>query len=242
MSAENSHPSEPPYTSSASPENPQVVWHEHSVSRENREQLNRHRGCVLWFTGLSGSGKSTIANAVDVELHRRGFHSFLLDGDNIRHGLCAGPNLLQAEHSPEFAARFGLGFGQLDREENIRRVGAVAQLFASAGLIALTAFVSPYRRDRERVRQWVEGHGQAGDFVEIFVDTPLDVCEARDPKGLYKQARAGKINNFTGISDPYEPPVAPEIHLTNFSLSPGQLAEEVLETLRQLAILPATQS
>jgi adenylylsulfate kinase len=219
-------------------ENPQVVWHDHSVSRENREQHNGHRGCVLWFTGLSGSGKSTIANAVDVLLHERGAHSFLLDGDNIRHGLCAGPNLLQAEHDEAFATRFGLGFGPLDREENIRRVGSVAQLFASAGLIVLTAFVSPYRRDRARVRKWVEQQGRPGDFMEVFVDTPLEVCEARDPKGLYKQARAGKISNFTGISDPYEPPVAPEIHLTDVTRSPGQLAEEVIKLLSERGVLP----
>ena len=220
-----------------SAENPQVVWHEHAITREAREQLNGHRGCVLWFTGLSGSGKSTIANAVDVLLHERGVYSFLLDGDNIRHGLCAGPNLLQSEHGEDYAARFGLGFGPLDREENIRRVGAVAQLFASAGLIVLTAFVSPYRRDRERVRKWVEEQGRQGDFIEVYVDTPLEVCEARDPKGLYKQARAGKISNFTGISDPYEPPTAPEIHLTDVTRSPIDLASDVFNLLVERGIL-----
>ncbi len=156
-----------------------------------------HRGAVVWFTGLSGSGKSTVANIVDSLLHERRVHSIVLDGDNLRHGLCAGPNMLQTEHGEEFAKRFGLGFGPLDREENIRRVGSVTQLFASAGMIVLTAFVSPYRRDRNRVRQWVESQGKVGDFVEVFVDAPLEVCEGRDPKGLYKQARAGKISNFT---------------------------------------------
>ncbi len=177
---------------------PHVVWHEHAVDRESRERRMGHRGCVVWFTGLSGSGKSTVANAVDQLLFQRGVHTFLLDGDNIRHGLCAGPNLLSDEHGKDFADRFGLGFGPLDREENIRRIGAVAQLLVSAGLITLTAFVSPYRLDRDRVRKWVERNGRVGDFIEVFVDTPLEVCESRDPKGLYKLARAGKIPNLQG--------------------------------------------
>lgn len=197
-----------------------------------------HRGAVLWFTGLSGSGKSTVANVVDELLHQQSVHTMLLDGDNIRHGLCAGPNLLAAEHGPEFAQRFGLGFGPMDREENIRRVGATTQLFAAAGLIVLTAFVSPYRRDRARVRKWIESQGQVGDFVEIFVDAPLEVCESRDPKGLYKQARAGKILNFTGISDPYEAPEAPEIHLQTQHRHPRELAEEVVMWLQKQRIVP----
>ena len=210
---------------------PKVVWHAQDVDRSSRERLTGHSGCVVWFTGLSGSGKSTVANALDALLNARGVHTYLLDGDNIRHGLCAGPNLLEAQHGKEFADRFGLGFGPLDREENIRRIGCVAQLLVSAGLITLTAFVSPYRRDRQLVRQWVEDHGQAGDFVEVFVDTPLEVCEARDPKGLYKLARAGKIPNFTGISDPYEAPEQPEIHLQAGERSADQLAAEVLQAL-----------
>lgn len=197
-----------------------------------------HRGAVLWFTGLSGSGKSTVANVVDELLHQQSIHTMLLDGDNIRHGLCAGPNLLTAEHGPEFAQRFGLGFGAMDREENIRRVGATTQLFAAAGLIVLTAFVSPYRRDRARVRKWIESQGQVGDFVEIFVDAPLEVCESRDPKGLYKQARAGTIPNFTGISDPYEAPEAPEIHLQTQHRHPRELAEEVVMWLQTQRIIP----
>jgi adenylylsulfate kinase len=188
---------------------PKVVWHQQSVDRASRQRLLGQRGCVVWFTGLSGSGKSTVANAVDVLLQQRGAATYLLDGDNIRHGLCAGPNLLSQRHDPAFAERFGLGFGPLDREENIRRIGAVAQLFVAAGLITLTAFVSPYRRDRARVRQWIEEHGESGDFIEVFVDAPLEVCESRDPKGLYQLARQGKIANFTGISDPYEAPEAP---------------------------------
>lgn len=216
---------------------PKVVWHEQSVDRESREKLKQQKGCVLWFTGLSGSGKSTVANAVDVLLNERGSHTFLLDGDNIRHGLCAGPNLLEEEHGPEFAERFGLGFSADDREENIRRIGSAAQLFVSSGLITLTAFVSPYRKDRERVRSWVEKHGAPGDFIEVFVDTPLEVCESRDPKGLYKLAREGKIPNFTGISDPYEAPETPEIHLQAGTESPQTLAQQVLEELKKRSII-----
>ena len=210
---------------------PHVVWHAHAVDRASRQQRMGHRGCVVWFTGLSGSGKSTVANAVDSLLYERGVHTFLLDGDNIRHGLCAGPNLLSEEHGSDFAQRFGLGFGPLDREENIRRIGAVAQLLVSAGLVTLTAFVSPYRLDRDRVRKWVEKHGQLGDFIEVFVDAPLEVCESRDPKGLYKLAREGKIPNFTGISDPYEAPTSPELHLNAGIQSPKELAEQVVAEL-----------
>ena len=167
---------------------PQVVWHTQSVTLQQRTQRNRHKPAVLWFTGLSGSGKSTIANIVDRMLFERGCQSFLLDGDNVRHGLCAGPNLLEPVYGAEFSKRFGLGFGQQDREENIRRVGAITELFASAGFICLTAFVSPYRRDREWVRACVEKQNGGGTFVEVFVDTPLEICIARDPKGLYQQA------------------------------------------------------
>ncbi len=221
---------------------PHVVWHAHSVDRASRQQRMGHRGCVVWFTGLSGSGKSTVANAVDQLLYQRGVHTFLLDGDNIRHGLCAGPNLLSEEHGTEFAERFGLGFGPLDREENIRRIGAVAQLLVSAGLVTLTAFVSPYRRDRQRVRAWVEKHGQQGDFIEVYVDAPLEVCESRDPKGLYKLAREGKIPNFTGISDPYEAPESPELHLDASRQTPAQLAELVVAELIRRQVISATQT
>ncbi|RMF37299.1 MAG: adenylyl-sulfate kinase [Planctomycetota bacterium] len=219
-------------------QSPRVVWHEHAVDRAARERLMGHRGCVVWFTGLSGSGKSTVANAVDAVLHARGVHSYLLDGDNIRHGLCAGPNLLRKEHGESFANRFGLGFDPLDREENIRRIGAVAQLMASAGLVVLTAFVSPYRRDRQRVRRWVTEHGRPDDFVEVYVDTPLELCERRDPKGLYKLARAGKIANFTGIDDPYEPPEQPELVLPGGDGTPHELAQQVVQWLESRQIIP----
>ncbi len=217
---------------------PFVVWHEHSVSREDRERVNGHQGCVLWFTGLSGSGKSTIANQVDFLLNQRAVHTFLLDGDNVRHGLCAGPAKLEAVHGESFARRFGLGFGAEDREENIRRVGSVAQLFVASGLIVLTAFVSPYRRDRLRVRSWIESQGRPGDFIEVFVDTPIELCEQRDPKGLYKQAREGKIANFTGISDPYEPPENADLVLDTASRSPLESAEQVIAFLQARGVLP----
>lgn len=205
-----------------------VHWHEHSVSRDEREQLNRHKGCVIWFTGLSACGKSTIANLVDHKLHALGLHSFVLDGDNVRHGLNAGPGMLKERHGEEFAKRFGLGFSAQDREENIRRIGAVAKLFSEAGLITLTAFISPYRRDRDAVRATMT----AGDFIEVFVDAPLEVCEARDPKGLYKKARAGEIKGFTGIDDPYEAPAKPELVLNAATKDAETLAGEVINYLR----------
>ncbi len=204
-----------------------VKWHEHQVSREKREQQGGHKGCVIWFTGLSGSGKSTVANALDHKLYQRGIRSYVLDGDNVRHTLNAGPGMLKDTHGETFADRFGLGFSAIDREENIRRIGAVAQLFAEAGVIASTAFISPYRIDRDRVRN----NMQAGDFIEVFVDTPLEVCEQRDPKGLYKKARAGEIKGFTGIDDPYEAPEAPELTLAAAEKTPDQLADEVFDYL-----------
>jgi adenylylsulfate kinase len=204
-------------------------WHAHSVSREEREQLNGHQGCVIWFTGLSACGKSTVANLVDHKLHSRGVRSFVLDGDNVRHGLNAAPAALKERHGEEFAKRFGLGFSAQDREENIRRIGAVAELFASAGIVALTAFISPYRRDRDAVRERLK----AGDFIEVFVDAPIEVCEARDPKGLYKKARAGEIKGFTGIDDPYEPPAKPELRLDAATKSAERLADEVIAYLQK---------
>jgi adenylylsulfate kinase len=207
---------------------PIVVWHEHAVSREDRERLNGHRGCVVWFTGLSGCGKSTVANAVDRKLHEQGVRTYVLDGDNVRHGLNATPQMLAARYSEAFAQRFGLGFGQEDREENIRRVGAVARLMCDAGLVTLTAFVSPYRADRDEVR----ANLGAGDFLEVFVDAPIEVCEARDPKGLYKKARAGEIKDFTGVNAPYEAPLSPELVLKSAEASPEELAEQVLRFLK----------
>jgi len=214
-----------------------VTWHQHHVDRQARERLNGHRGCVVWFTGLSGCGKSTVANELDHLLHQAGIHTFLLDGDNIRHGLNASPDLL-SQYGDDHARRFGLGFTAEDRCENIRRIGAVAELFASAGLVTLTAFVSPYRHDRDGVRRSVEQRGAAGDFVEVFVDAPLDVCEARDPKGLYKQARAGHLKGFTGIDDPYEPPLQPEITLDAARQPPIELARQVKQYLRSTGKIP----
>ena len=167
-----------------------VVWHQATVTRQRRELQNGHRGAIIWFTGLSGSGKSTLAHAVEEALHQKGCRTFVLDGDNVRHGLCGD-----------------LGFSEAGRIENIRRVGEMAKLFMEAGVIVLTAFISPYRADRERVRNMVK----EGDFIEVYCDTPLEICESRDVKGMYKKARAGLIGEFTGISSPYEAPETPEL-------------------------------
>lgn len=164
---------------------PNIVWHQATVTRRRREAQNGHASCVLWFTGLSGSGKSTLAHAVEEELHLRGCRTFVLDGDNVRHGLCGD-----------------LSFSEADRSENVRRVGEAAKLFVEAGVIVLTAFISPFRDDRERVRRLI---GDA-DFIEIYCHCPLEVCEERDVKGLYRKARQGLIKEFTGISAPYEEP------------------------------------
>ena len=202
-----------------------IVWHAHTVSREDRESRLGQRGVVVWFTGLSGCGKSTIANELDRLLIDRGATCTLLDGDNVRHGLCAPPSVLQEEHGEEFAGRFGLGFGPIDREENIRRIG-------------LAAFVSPYQRDRDRVRKTIEGSGRAGDFLEVFVDTPLEICKQRDPKGLYQKAIAGEIKNFTGISDPYDAPPSPEIHLKwREGQTPHDQATEIIREMEIRGVL-----
>ncbi|WP_323754019.1 adenylyl-sulfate kinase [Marinobacter sp.] len=169
-----------------------IVWHDHKITRAERASNKNQKPCLLWFTGLSGSGKSTIANALDVALHERGYHTFLLDGDNVRHGLCSD-----------------LGFSDDDREENIRRVGEVCKLFADAGLIVMSAFISPFTSDRRMVRKLFP----AGEFIEVFMDAPLETCESRDPKGLYKKARSGEIKHFTGIDSPYEVPSHPELRL-----------------------------
>ena len=212
-----------------SPSGVEVHWHDHAVSRTERETLNGNKGCVVWFTGLSACGKSTVANLVDHKLHQLGKHSFVLDGDNVRHGLNAGPGMLKDIHGEEFAKRFGLGFSAQDREENIRRIGAVAKLFAESGTVALTAFISPYKVDRDRVRKSLA----EGDFVEIFVDAPIEICEQRDPKGLYKKARAGELKGFTGIDDPYEAPTAPELKLDAGTKTAEQLADEVIAYLKK---------
>jgi len=195
-----------------------IVWHDHHVNKAERAALKGQHPCILWFTGLSGSGKSTIANAVETKLLERGKHTYLLDGDNIRHGL-----------------NKGLGFSDEDRIENIRRIGEVAKLFVDAGIIVLTAFISPFQSDRDRIRALV---GEE-EFVEVFVDTPLDVCETRDPKGLYKKARAGEIPNFTGIDSPYEAPNAPEVHLGNDSISVETAALQVIDYLETKGYLNA---
>ena len=213
------------FTLSRMNEKTHIVWHQQSIQRP--------RGCVVWFTGLSGSGKSTVANCVDAKLFQLGCQSFVLDGDNIRHGLNASPEILEGKHGQEFAARFGLGFSAQDREENIRRIGCVADIFCSSSTIALTAFVSPYRLDRQRVRELVVESGTSSDFVEVFVDTPLEICEQRDPKGLYQKARAGEIKGFTGIDAPYEAPENPEVHLDGRQ-PVEQLAEQTIEYLRSI--------
>lgn len=211
-----------------------VRWHESTISRDQRETSAGHRGCVIWFTGLSGSGKSTLANEVDRQLHARGHRSFILDGDNVRHGLNASPKILETIHGQPFAKRFGLGFGPEDRKENIRRVGAVAELFTQAGIITLTAFISPYRSDREAVRKMLP----AADFIEVYVKAPLDICESRDPKGLYKKARAGEISGFTGIDAPYEEPEKAEITVESTTKSPQVLAEQILVWLERAKVIP----
>jgi adenylylsulfate kinase len=187
-----------------------VVWHRATVTRARREQLNGHRGAIIWFTGLSGAGKSTLAHAVEEKLHQIDCRTFVLDGDNVRHGLCGD-----------------LGFSAKDREENIRRVGEVAKLFMEAGVIVLTAFISPYRADREHVRGMVEH----GDFMEIFCDSPVEVCESRDVKGLYKKARSGQIADFTGISSPYEAPFNPELSVNTGELTQDECVQQILNEM-----------
>ncbi len=167
-----------------------TVWHHATVTRERRQAQNNHKSLILWFTGLSGSGKSTLAHATEEKLHQMGCRTFVFDGDNVRHGLCGD-----------------LDFSEADRKENIRRIGEMAKLFTEAGVIALTAFISPFRADRRKVRELVP----EGDFLEVYCQCPIEVCETRDVKGLYKKARAGEIKDFTGISSPYEAPENPEL-------------------------------
>ena len=189
-----------------------IKWHSSHVARKDRETLLKQQGCTLWFTGLPSSGKSTTAFTLEHELLRRGYLAYVLDGDNVRHGL-----------------NKNLGFSAEDREENIRRIGEVAKLFADAGLITMTSFISPYRKDRDLARRIHEETGIR--FIEIFVDTPVDVCEQRDPKGLYQKARKGEIRGFTGVDDPYEAPERPEIIIKTEELSPADLTAELLAFL-----------
>ncbi len=217
----------------------QVYYHAGTVTQEERKALLKQSGATLWFTGLSGSGKSTLAVAVEQVLIQRGHPAYVLDGDNIRFGLNAGPKILMDSrgYSEEQAKRFGLGFSAADREENIRRIGEVAKIFADAGLLALTSFISPYRKDRDAARK-IHEQSKTGaiPFIEVYLDTPIACCEQRDPKGLYKQARdavaAGKGMGFTGVDDPYEPPVNPEI---TFDASKHTVEEGVAMVINYLS-------
>ncbi len=195
-----------------------ITWHEGHVNRAERGQLLRQKGATLWFTGLSGSGKSTIAFTLEHALVQRGRLAYVLDGDNIRHGL-----------------NKNLGFSAADRAENIRRIGEVARLFADAGVITMTSFISPYRKDRDGVRALHQK--DALPFIEVFVNTPIATCETRDPKGLYKKARAGELKNFTGIDDPYEAPAAPELTIDATNISPQDAATQLLQYLAQQGII-----
>ncbi|WP_104027641.1 adenylyl-sulfate kinase [Vibrio jasicida] len=193
-----------------------IVWHQHSVDKQFRAGLKKQKPAVLWFTGLSGAGKSTVAGALENRLAELGYHTYLLDGDNVRHGLCSD-----------------LGFSEQDRRENIRRIGELAKLMADAGLIVLSAFISPHRAERQLVRDLVPG----GEFIEVFVNASLDVCESRDPKGLYKKARAGEIPNFTGIDSEYQAPANPEIDLPAGEKSVEELVELCLIDLKQRGVI-----
>jgi adenylylsulfate kinase len=221
-----------------------ITWHEGAVTREERETLLKQKGCTLWFTGLSGSGKSTLAVALEQVLTRRGHAAYVLDGDNVRFGLNASPKILRETrgYSDAAADRFGLAFSAEDREENIRRIGEVAKLFADAGLITLASFVSPYRKDRDAVRTIHETNKTGAlPFFEVHVSTPIDVCETRDPKGLYKQARAavasGRGMGFTGVDDPYEAPANAELTIDTGALSTREAVAEVLQFLQSRGII-----
>jgi adenylylsulfate kinase len=194
-----------------------IVWHQGAVTRADREQMNGHKGCTVWLTGLSGSGKSTIAVDLEKRLWERGVRAYILDGDNIRHGL-----------------NKNLGFSPGDRTENIRRIGEVAKLFTEAGVVALTAFISPYRADRDQVRALM----QPGDFVEVHVECPIEVCEQRDVKGLYKKARAGEIKEFTGVSAPYEAPLRPELTIATSDQSVEESSRQILDYLESRGVVP----
>lgn len=184
-----------------------TVWHAQEVSKQNRAQLKNQKPCLLWFTGLSGSGKSTVANAVDAKLFEMGKHTYILDGDNVRHGLNGD-----------------LGFSDVDRVENIRRISQVGKLFVDSGLIVSTAFISPFQSDRDMAREMLDDD----EFIEVFIDTPIEICEQRDPKGLYKMARAGEIKDFTGISSGYDVPSFPEIHVLTAELSIEKCADLIV--------------
>lgn len=194
----------------------EVYWHKGEITRAHRQERNTHKSFVLWFTGLSGSGKSTVAHALEQELFGRGLQVMVLDGDNVRHGLCSD-----------------LSFKAEDRHENLRRIGEVSKLFVEAGVIVLAAFVSPYRRDREQVRSMLPH----GDFLEVFCDCDLEICEQRDPKGLYAKARSGEIKNFTGISDPYEPPLRPEVIIKSGERPVEESVDKLVEILQSRKLI-----
>ncbi len=194
-----------------------IVWHNATVTRERREALNRHKSAILWFTGLSGSGKSTLAHSVEERLHQLGCRTFVFDGDNVRHGLCGD-----------------LGFSAEDRQENIRRIGEMSRLFIESGVIALTAFISPFRKDRQQVRSLVAPE----DFIEIYCKAPLHICEQRDVKGLYRRARAGEIQEFTGITSPYEEPENAELVVNTGEEPLEACIEQVLEFLERRGLIP----
>ena len=196
--------------------NQNTRWHEPTIKRHHREALNAHKGKILWFTGLSGAGKSTLAHALEEQLHNYGARTYVLDGDNVRKRLCKD-----------------LGFSEIDRVENIRRIGEVSRLMMDAGLIVMTAFISPFRRDRRIVRKLVK----KGDFVEIFCDAPLNVCESRDVKGLYEKARAGEIPEFTGISSPYETPENPELIVESGNSTVKECVDEIINFLKGKKII-----
>ncbi len=200
-----------------------IHWHEGNLGREERWKALKARGATMWFTGLSASGKSTIASALEQVLVQRGIHCYRLDGDNIRHGL-----------------NKNLGFSAEDRAENIRRIGEVAKLFADSGCVTLTSFISPYRRDRDLAREMHEkDRAGAIAFLEVFVDAPIEVCEQRDPKGLYKKARAGELKGFTGIDDPYESPLKPELVLKPATMSVEESVRACLDLLRARGVIGA---
>ena len=195
-----------------------ITWHESHVERTAREKLLKQKGCTIWFTGLPSSGKSTTAFTLEHELLKRGRLAYVLDGDNIRHGL-----------------NMNLGFSAEDREENIRRIGEVAKLFADAGVITMTSFISPYRKDRDQARKIHEANGVS--FIEVFVDTPVDICEQRDPKGLYQKARRGELKGFTGVDDPYESPLKPELVIKTAKKPPEKIVSELLDYLEAKGLL-----
>ncbi|SDQ15231.1 adenylyl-sulfate kinase [Virgibacillus salinus] len=193
-----------------------IVWHDSKVTKENRRGLNKHKSAVIWFTGLSGSGKSTVSVELEKELYSQGVRTYRLDGDNVRHGL-----------------NKNLGFSPEDRKENIRRIGEVSKLMVDAGLFTLSAFISPYREDRDEVRELVED----GEFIEVFVDASVETCESRDPKGLYKKARAGEIKGFTGIDAPYEEPKNPEVTIDTDKLTLEESVQEIVHYLKEKGYL-----